>query len=422
MPLVLASDVVSFLALLLVVGVVLTAMAPEARERLRQVVLAALATIKHEATRSRPENEQFREALRARTRWAVVTPALIVVNVTVFFLMVRDAGAVSDPDTMIRWGGNFWLNTRNDEWWRLLTSIFVHTGMFHLLVNIAGLTQIGLILERLAGRLIVVAVFLTAGVFASLVNLNTHPLALGAGASGAIFGLYGLLLASSIWGIRHRSSVTIPLTTVKTLVPAAAVFILYNVANDSLGGAAEIWGLLVGLMWGAVLTKGVSDCKPAARRLAHLTAAAVVIAVLFAIPLRGATDVKPELERTVAAEDRMAAAYRKAAERFRIGATEADELALLIDRTIIPELKVTGARLQALVAVPEEHRPLVATAEEYVRLRSESWRLRSDWLRKAGRAPARGNEAAQHRIDSRTIARAEERERAALEALKKIRL
>src|SRR6185503_4345933 len=106
MPLVLASDVVSFLALLLVVGVVLTAMAPEARERLRQVVLAALATIKREATRSRPENDQFREALRARTRWAVVTPALIVVNVTVFFLMVRDAGAVSDPETMIRWGGN----------------------------------------------------------------------------------------------------------------------------------------------------------------------------------------------------------------------------------------------------------------------------------------------------------------------------
>ena len=71
--------------------------------------------------------------------------------------------------------------------------------------------------------------------------------------------------------------------------------------------------------------------------------------------------------------------------------------------------------------MPEEHRPLVATAEEYVRLRSESWRLRSEWLRKAGRAPARGNEAAQHRIDSRTIARAEETERAALEALKKIR-
>ena len=215
------------------------------------------------------------------------------------------------PKRWLRWGGNFWLHTRNGEWWRLLTSMFVHTGMFHLLVNVAGLAQIGLILERLAGRLIVVAVFLTAGVFASLVNLNTHPLAMSAGASGAIFGLYGLLLASSIWGMRHRSSVTIPLTAVKTLVPAVAVFILYNVANDSLGGAAELSGLLVGLVWGAVLTKGVSDRKPAARRLAYLTAAAVVMAVLSAIPLRGATDVKPELERTVAAEDRMAGEYPK---------------------------------------------------------------------------------------------------------------
>src|SRR5688572_26708613 len=187
-------------------------MAPEVRQRVleqvREVALACIKQVRQEAARSHPASEQFREALRARTRWALVVPALIALNVTVFVLMIADAGAVSDPATLAGWGGNFWLRTRNGEWWRLVTSMFVHAGTLHLLVNVAGLAQIGVVLERLVGRPIVLAAFLTAGIFAGLVNLTTHPMATGTGASGAIFGLYGLLLASSIWGMRHRSSVT----------------------------------------------------------------------------------------------------------------------------------------------------------------------------------------------------------------------
>jgi membrane associated rhomboid family serine protease len=413
--------VVTFLGLLVFVGLILSAMAPEVRERLREMALGAIERARREATRSRPAAEEFREALGARTRWAPVTPVLIAVNVIVFILMVLDAGAPGDPAALAGWGGNVWLRTRNGEWWRLVTSMFVHAGTFHLLVNVAGLAQIGLILERLVGRLIVAAVFLMAGVLASLVHLTTHPMGASAGASGAVFGLYGLLLAASIWGMRHRSDVRIPLIAAKRLAPAAAVFIVYNLANDSVGGAAELTGFLAGLVCGAVLARGVSDRKPAARRVAHLTAAAAVAAVIFAVPLRGVTDVEPELERAVAAEDRMAGEYRQAADRFSSDKMTAEALALLIDRTIIFELGVTGARLEALAGAPEEHQRLVAHAEEYVRLRSESWRLRSEWLRKAGIAPRQGAEAAQYRANNRTIARAEETERAALEALDRSR-
>jgi hypothetical protein len=174
------------------------------------------------------------------------------------------------------------------------------------------------------------------------------------------------------------------------------------------------------LLFGAVLAKGISERKPALRPVGYTAAVAAAIAVVIAIPLRGITDVKPELERTVAAEDRTAGEYLKAAERFRRHRMTAEALALLIDRTIIPELQVTETRLKALEAIPEEHQPLVASAEEYVRLRSESWRLRSEWLRKAGRAPERGTESALYRSNSRTIAQAEQTERAALDALARI--
>jgi membrane associated rhomboid family serine protease len=408
-----------FLAIMAVLGLAFSAMSPEARRRLLQLAVDLANQLIDEAVRERPECDAFRRALRARTRWAVVTPALIVLNVTIYLLMVREVGPVNDPETIARWGGNYWLLTRNGDWWRLVTSIFVHAGFFQLLINALGVAQIGLIAERLVGRVIAISVFLTAGVFASLMNLMAHPTATSFGASGAICGLYGLLIASWIWGMRRRSDLSIPLATIKMIAPAASVFVLYNLANDSVATAAELTGVLIGLMWGAVLAKGVNDLKPGIRRVPHLGAAAAVLALVAAVPLRGATDIKPELERAAAVEERTVDAFQKAAERFKSGRITADALAVVIDRTIIPELRVTDARLRALVAVPDVHKPMVAVAQDYVQLRIESWRLRSDYIRKAQRVPAPGAEMAEYRVNNRTIARAEVTERAALEALRK---
>ena len=121
---------VTFLALLLVLGVVLCAMAPEARERFRGIVLETIEQLRREAFRSRPRSDQFHEALRARTRWAVVTPGIIALNLTILLLMISGAGAPGDPQTFAGWGANFWLRTRNGEWWRLASAMFVHSGRF----------------------------------------------------------------------------------------------------------------------------------------------------------------------------------------------------------------------------------------------------------------------------------------------------
>jgi hypothetical protein len=135
-------------------------------------------------------------------------------------------------------------------------------------------------------------------------------------------------------------------------------------------------------------------------------AATVVIAVAFAVPLRGLANVQPEIERVIEFEGRTAGAYDAAVIRFQKGRITAKALAELIDRTIRPELQANRARLKALGRVPSQHQPLIAGTEEYLRLRDEGWRLRADGLRKGSMV---------------TLREAEKSERASLEALENVK-
>ena len=152
-------------------------------------------------------------------------------------------------------------------------------------------------------------------------------------------------------------------------------------------------------------------------------------------PLRGITDVRPEIERVVGLEDRTASAYQTAADRFRRGRITAEAVAQLIDRTIEPELLAADAHLKAVNGVPREQQPLVASAEEYLRLRYESWRLRAESLRKtdtptlqeARDTEPASNESGRLRAEARLkanriyLGKVEGAERASLEALRRIR-
>ena len=422
------------IVLLIVLGIAHRITTAEQRAQLLQTVVVSLGQLK-EAAKRRPECEPFLDALVARTPKALLTPTLVALNVAIFVFMLFGSGALGDTKTLVGWGANFAPRTTNGEWWRVVTSMFVHGGLFQLLFNVAALFQIGLILERLVGRFTVAVVYVGAGIFATLLSLSSYPLAVSMGASGAVFGLYGLLIASCVWGEFYPSSMTIPLITLKRLVPTAALFILYNLASESLPFTAELGGLFVGLVSGLVLARGVGESTPADRQVGTVMGVLAAIAVAFAIPLRGIADVRPEIERLISVEDRTATDYKAAVDRFKTGRINADALVQMIDSTIMPELEAADARLKALGRVPAEHQPLVASAEEYLRLRDESWRLRAEGLRNInmpvprtlGKGDRTANQSlrlraeARYRTDLRTRAKAEETERASLVAFKKMR-
>jgi membrane associated rhomboid family serine protease len=435
------------LVILVLGGYALHTLKPDERTRLKERLVATASRARSEAARRHAEPEPFRDALRERTPWPLVMPALVAVNVLVFLMM---GWGSSEQETLVGWGASFGPRTTNGEWWRLVASLFVHTGLFQLIVNCAALVQLGLILERLVGHITFGAVYIAAGVLASLVSLSDYPLAVSVGGSGAIFGLYGLLLASAAWTAINRPSVTaaepettsgstfgfsdiprteradaaetgeadrsssaavnpgvtITLTAARRLAPIAAIFFLYNLVSGALGSGAEVAGFAAGFICGVVLTRGVSASTPPVPRVAITMAFTLVVAVASAVPLRGMADVRPEISRVLAVEASTASVYQGAVAQFKLGAVSSEALAQVIERKITPELHAVQARLKTLGRVPPEHQPLVANAEEYLKLRDESWRLRA---------------AALHKSSMLALRKAETAERASLEALERIK-
>lgn len=387
--------VIQFLILILVLlGVALYFMAPVERARVLQVVLAALHYAKDAVTLQGVQCDSFFDALRERTLRVVATPSLIVLSATFFILAALDPGAVTSPTT------------------RLLTAVFDHSGVLDLIVNAVCLLQIGLILERLVGPLAFTAVYVAAGAAAGIVSFGVSPGGMHVGASGSVLGMYGLLLVTSIWSTIHRSNLTIPLNVTKRLAPVAAIFVLYTLTTMGLGSVAELAALVCGLAGGIVVVRDVSERTPPIRRLSAAMAIVVAIGAIYAVIVRHpapneTTDVRPELERVIAVEDHTAALYDHEVNRFRKGRITAAALAGVIEQTIVPELHVVALRLHTLHDVPPEHQPLIATAEEFLKLRDESWRLRA---------------AALHNSDMLALRQADGKEQASLEAFRLVKI
>ena len=97
---------------------------------------------------------------------------------------VRSRKRVSRVTTAAPLGRQHRPRTTNGEWWRLVTAMFVHWGLLHLIADVAGLAQIGRLTERLVGPTTFAFVFVAAGLVSGLRELSVHPVAVNAGASG----------------------------------------------------------------------------------------------------------------------------------------------------------------------------------------------------------------------------------------------
>ncbi|MDE0118301.1 MAG: rhomboid family intramembrane serine protease [bacterium] len=206
-----------------------------------------------------------------RTDTWYVSYGLIAANVAVFIVGVAmgdSLGGGGDGNGLVyraaTLGGNI---EYLDEWWRVFTGGFLHHGMFHLAVNMFSLYILGLALEQSLAKIPFMALYLSSLVSGSFGALIETPNSLVAGASGAIFGLMGALVALYL-----SQGVGLFQTPIGPIL-AVNLVISFTVQSVSLGG--HVGGLIGGFLVGAAAAQAI-------RQQRYTTAIPVAAAVVVA--------------------------------------------------------------------------------------------------------------------------------------------
>jgi membrane associated rhomboid family serine protease len=226
------------------------------------LVLILLPKLNESALSSRysenaPKENELKEALSMLVPKPgyYVTPLIINLNLVVFLIMVfAGLGFISfKAMDLVHWGANFRPLTINGEWWRLMTSIFLHSGVMHIIVNLVSLMFVGVFLEPVLGTKRFAVFYLLCGIAASCTSLWWHSNTVSVGASGAIFGLYGIFLALMLLKVFPREFS-------KAFLVSTLIFIGYNLLMGLTAGidnAAHIGGLLSGFLVGLLAAKNL---------------------------------------------------------------------------------------------------------------------------------------------------------------------
>jgi len=257
----------------------------------------------------------------------VATYVILGLNFAVFLLMagidasshppLRDwalrtfTGISSDPEFLLRFGASFGPYTRRGEYWRLVTPMFLHIGALHLLMNNYALYVLGRFVERIYGYSRFVFLYVAMGIGSAALSMSMSD-KVSAGASGAIFGIAGVMLVT---GFLHRESIPRHWARAfgKGIVPVI-------VLNLGLGLALRQWvdnwahfgGLVSGMVLGALIPPLSREVFPAPtrERPSLVLALPVIVVVLAAAAEVNSYRADSEVRRLLLDGDRFHAAHR----------------------------------------------------------------------------------------------------------------
>jgi rhomboid protease GluP len=222
----------------------------------------------------------------ARSR---VTIGLLIANIGVFIWLAALNGDAMDMsgELLFDHGSNNGVLVAQGEWWRLVTCMFLHGGLVHVAVNMWSLWALGPFVEALFGSAAMLAIYMLAGIGGSIASCLWHPLGNSVGASGAIFGLFGAIIA---FFLSHRRSM--PSAVFWNSMARFALLLAINgylgLRMPNIDNAGHVGGLLFGIVcgfaaWRARGTPATLDTKRAVR----LGLVAIALgALVFLVPWR----------------------------------------------------------------------------------------------------------------------------------------
>ncbi len=226
-----------------------------------------------------PDEAYSPEQARRRREYGVWNPRsapgtylLLAINIAVYLWMVTHGVSPKDPteNDLLRYGANVTWLVLHGQWYRLLTATFVHVGLLHLATNMWCLWNLGILGEPLVGPYGMVAVYLITGIAGNLLSmasnvvftLRTHDpgylMQVGAGASGAVFGIAGILIVLLSnrrlpfpWEeLRRLRSMVVKFALINLVIGLSTIFVNVGIRIDNM---AHIGGFVSGLALGVPL-------------------------------------------------------------------------------------------------------------------------------------------------------------------------
>jgi rhomboid protease GluP len=219
-----------------------------------------------------------------------ITPLLVLSNLLLYiisvvamaslFMAAYAKGHLDEDFTSIRENVYLFLGyserglVLNGQIWRLATSTFLHFSVIHVASNMIALIYIGSMIESKLGRLNYLLLYLFTGIIASMVSVMWRDHGISGGASGAIFGLYGILLALSSTDFYERSAR-------RALFISTAFFIGLNIIpiGEGIDHAAHFGGLVSGYIFGLISYATLHSKNQLIKKWGSPIAAFIIMAV-----------------------------------------------------------------------------------------------------------------------------------------------
>lgn len=207
-----------------------------------------------------------------------MTYALIIIMVLIFIIMSLDGGTTNSYN-LVRFGAQFNPYIMAGEYWRLVTPMFLHIGFTHLFLNLFTIYLIGPYVEKIFGHLRFIIIFLLSGIVGNLASFAFSD-SVSAGASTAIFGLFGVFIMLSE---NFQNSI------INNMARNFGLLIVLNLVSDLFMPQVNIVGHIGGLIGGILASYivGLPNNKiSTAKKVIALILLILISIILFKIGMQ----------------------------------------------------------------------------------------------------------------------------------------
>jgi rhomboid protease GluP len=307
----------------------------------------------------RPQGSARAHRAVAELHNPAVAYVFLAANLAAYAFAVQRGADPFEPSvkSLIAIGGNINGLTTHGQWWRLFTAMFEHAGAVHLCSNMAVLAFLGVPVARMLGNVRFALVYLVAGLLGGLASATFNaPNIVTVGASGAIFGLVGALLAAQLTGKGTARAIG------KFGLASTATFIVRNIGIGAQGVdvAAHAGGLIAGFLLAYFLSSGSGERDPKRPVLSAVVGFGLALLLTMFVPHKELprepsqfTERMTEISTLVGTLERE---YREGLAETKAGKTTQETFLKFMRSRIIPGVELASQRVQSVVAEGEREK------------------------------------------------------------------